>query len=228
MSSRIGADAVNPSVVARLDAVRVDRHRITILRDLSLEVAAGEVVGVLGANGSGKSTLLEVLATLVRPTSGTVELFGRRLDPAGQRAVRPRIGLVGHTAALYDRLTLAENLRLVARLIGQPAERADAALAEVGLERAAHRPAVACSQGMRRRADLARVLLTRPGLVLLDEVHAGLDRDAAALVDDVVRAVAGRDGGACVLVSHEPDRLSGLCDRRVRVRSGRVEAEEPV
>lgn len=222
----MGVDVVNSSVVARLDAVRVDRHRVTILRELDLAIAAGEVVGVLGANGSGKSTLLEVLATLLRPTSGTVELFGRRLDAAGRRAVRPRIGLLGHTAALYDRLTLAENLRLVARLIGQPAERADAALAQVGLERAADRLAVACSQGMRRRADLARVLLTRPGLVLLDEVHAGLDRDAAPLVDDVVRTVAGRDGAACVLVSHEPDRLAGLCDRLVRVRSGRVETEE--
>ena len=222
----MGANAVNP-VVARLDAVRVDRHRVTILRDLKLQVAAGEVIGVLGGNGSGKSTLLEVLATLIRPTSGTVELFGRRLDAAGRRAVRPRIGLVGHTPALYDRLTLAENLRLVARLIGEPAERADTALAEVGLERAAHRPAVACSQGMRRRADLARVLLSRPDLMLLDEVHAGLDRDAAPLVDAAVRAVAGRDGAACVLVSHEPDRLAGLCDRLVRVRSGRTEAEEP-
>lgn len=224
----MGAGAVNGALVAQLDAVRVDRHAVTILRDLSLGVAAGEVIGVLGANGSGKSTLLEVLATLVRPTSGTIELFGRRLDPAGRRAVRPRIGLVGHTAALYDRLSLAENLRLVARLTGRSAEQADAALAEVGLDRAAGRPAVACSQGMRRRADLARVLLTRPGLVLLDEVHAGLDRDAVPLVDDVVRAVAGRDGGACVLVSHEPDRLAGLCDRVVRVRAGRVEAEEPV
>lgn len=218
---------MDPSVVARLDAVHVDRHRVTILRELDLVIVAGEVVGVLGSNGSGKSTLLEVLATLVRPTSGTVELFGRRLDASGRRAVRPRIGLVGHTAALYDRLTLAENLRLIARLVGEPDERADAVLAQVGLERAADRLAVACSQGMRRRADLARVLLTRPGLVLLDEVHAGLDRDAAPLVDDVVRTVAGRDGTACVLVSHDPDRLVGLCDRLVRVRSGRVEAEEP-
>lgn len=213
--------------VARLDAVRVDLGRVPVLRDLELVITPGEVLGVLGPNGSGKSTLLGVLATLVRPAAGTVELFGRRLDAAGRRAVRPRIGLVGHTPALYDRLTLAENLQLVARLTGHSVDQVDAALAEVGLARAAHRPAAACSQGMRRRAELARVLLIRPSLVLLDEVHAGLDRDAAPLVDDLVRAVAGREGAACVLVSHEPARLAGLCDRLVRVRSGRVEAEQP-
>lgn len=195
-----------------------------MLRDLDLEITAGESLGVLGANGSGKSTLLGVLATLVRPSAGHVELFARRLDAASRREVRPWIGLIGHASSLYDRLTLAENLRLVARLTGRTEQRAERVLAEVGLARAAHRPAGGCSQGMRRRADLARVLLTAPRLLLLDEVHAGLDSDAAPLVADVVRAVTARDGGACVLVSHQPDRLDAICDRVVRVRAGAVEA----
>ena len=208
--------------VARLAGVRVELHRTVVLRDLELDVTGGDVVGVLGANGSGKSTMLGVFATLVRPTSGRVELFGRPVDATTRHELRPRIGLVGHAPALYDRLTLAENLHLVARLTGRGTAAADAVLAEVGLGGAAHRTAVGCSQGMRRRADLARVLLTRPDLLLLDEVHAGLDPSAAPMVADMIRTVTGR-GGACVLVSHEPDRLAGICDRLVRVRGGAVE-----
>lgn len=210
------------SLVARLSGIRVDVHRTTVLRDLDLEVVAGEVVGVLGANGSGKSTMLGVLATLVRPAAGGIELFGQPMSRQARATARARIGLVGHTPALYDRLTLAENLRLVARLTGRGEGHADAALARVGLSGAAHRPAVGCSQGMRRRAELARVLLTEPDLLLLDEVHAGLDADAVPLVADIVGSVTGR-AGACVLVTHEPDRVGGLCDRLVRVRGGLIE-----
>lgn len=212
-----------PSLAARLVGVRVDVQQATVLRDLDLSVRSGEIVGVLGANGSGKSTLLSVLATLVRPSAGLVELFGTTVDARTRPVLRPSIGLVGHAPALYERLSLVENLRLVARLTGHPEARVDAVLAEVGLVRAADRPVASCSQGMRRRAELARMLLTRPRLLLLDEVHAGLDRGAAPLVDDLVRSVAGRDGGACVLVTHEPMRLTGVCDRVVRVIGGRLE-----
>lgn len=208
--------------MARLKGIRVNVHGATVLRDLNLDVAAGEVVGLVGSNGSGKSTLLAVLATLARPVAGTIELFGAPPEGANRRAAQRRIALIGHACALYDRLSLEENLRLIARLTGRPAGHVDAVLTEVGLARVARRPSIACSQGMRRRAELARVLLTRPDLLLLDEVHAGLDRDAAPLVDRVLTETAAR-GGAGVLVSHEPDRLAAISDRTVRLRSGRIE-----
>ena len=200
----------------------MDLHQAPVLRDLDLCLEPGEVVGLMGANGSGKSTLLSVLATLVRPTAGTVELFGRQIDATSARAARLRVALVGHSAALYDRLTLEENLRLVARLTGRSRRRVPEVLADVGLARAAGRPAIACSQGMRRRAELARVMLTEPDLLLLDEVHTGLDYDAAPLVGRVLAEVCAR-WGAGVLVSHEAGRVSDLCDRTVGLRSGRVE-----
>ncbi|GAA1851461.1 ATP-binding cassette domain-containing protein [Pseudonocardia alni] len=200
----------------------MDLHQAPVLRDLDLCLESGEVIGLMGANGSGKSTLLSVLATLIRPTAGTVELFGRQIDATSARTARLRVALVGHSAALYDRLTLEENLRLVARLTGRPRRRVPEVLADVGLARAAGRPAIACSQGMRRRAELARVMLTEPDLLLLDEVHTGLDYDAAPLVGRVLAEVRSR-WGAGVLVSHEAGRVSDLCDRTVGLRSGRVE-----
>lgn len=211
---------------ARLDGIAVSAGRTPILRDLDLELHAGEAIGVLGGNGSGKSTLLRLLATLVAPSAGRGEVLGREMGGPGAVAVRPRIALVGHQPALYPQLTLAENLRFVARLTGRDERAAGRALAAVGLAGAADRRAESCSQGMARRTELARVLLTAPSLLLLDEIHSGLDRDAVGLVDEVVAGVRGR-GGACVLVSHEPDRLTGVVDRLVRIADGRARPEQP-
>lgn len=207
--------------LARLDGVAVSVQRVPVLRGLDLRLGAGEVLGVLGANGSGKTTLLHLLATLIAPSAGSGQVLGAALGGPECVTVRSRIGLVGHQPALYPQLTLAENLRFVARLTGRPAHAADHALTDVGLGGAAQRRADRCSQGMQRRAELARVLLTEPLLLLLDEIHAGLDHDAVGLVDEVVGWVRGR-GGACVLVSHEPDRLTGLSDRLVRIGEGRA------
>ncbi len=207
--------------LARLDGVTVSAGRTPILRDLDLRLRDTEVLGVLGANGSGKTTLLRLLATLAVPCAGRAEVLGHELGSPGAVAMRPRIVLIGHLPALYPQLSLAENLRFVARLTGRDESFADRALALVGLTGAAGRRAESCSQGMARRAELARVLLVEPSLLLLDEIHAGLDRDAVGLVDEVVARVRGR-GGACVLVSHEPDRLTGLVDRLVRIVDGRA------
>ncbi|TQM09874.1 heme ABC exporter ATP-binding protein CcmA [Pseudonocardia kunmingensis] len=208
--------------LVRLDRVAVTLGRTPVLRDLDLRVGAGEALGVLGANGSGKTTLLHLLATLVTPAAGRGEVLGRELGSPDAGETRPAIGLVGHLPALYPQLSLAENLRFVARLTGRENRAADRALNAVGLGGAAHRRAERCSQGMQRRAELARVLLTQPSLLLLDEIHAGLDRDAVGLVDHVVAGVRGR-GGACVLVSHEPDRLTRVVDGMVRISDGRAE-----
>ncbi len=118
-------------------------------------------------------------------------------------------------------MTLAENTRFVARLAGHGEDKADAALAAVGLARAAERRAIESSKGMLRRAELARALIQEPHLLLLDEAHAGLDAEAVGLVDAVASQVAA-NGGAAVLVSHEPDRLA--VDRSVQLVDGTLEA----
>jgi heme exporter protein A len=193
---------------AELVGVSVVVRRSPVLRGVDLVVAGGEVVGLVGANGSGKSTLLKVLAELVTPGAGSVR-------------VRGPVALFGHAPALYPQLTLRENLRFVAGLAGLGGEAVDEALEAVGLAGAAGRRAEQCSHGMRRRADLARALLTKPALLLLDEVHTGLDASSAGLVDVLVDSVR-RDGGAAVVVSHEPDRLGRIADRVVHLVDGRL------
>lgn len=202
-------------------------ERTPVLRDLTMRVASGEAVGLVGANGSGKSTLLRLLATLLPPAAGTGLVLGARLGTREVERVRPAIALVGHAPALYPRLTLAENLTFYCRLTGRSPDVAEAALTKVGLGRAADRPADRCSHGMLRRAELARVLIASPRLLLLDEAHAGLDRGSAGLVDVVVEEVR-ECGGAAVVVSHERHRLDGIVDRVLEIADGSLRsADQP-
>jgi ABC-type multidrug transport system ATPase subunit len=136
-------------------------------------------------------------------------------------AIRPRIGLVGHEPALAGHLSLAENLHLVADLAGVGRDAADAALAAVGLGGAADRLVVHCSNGMKRRAEFARIRLTAPKLLLLDEAHVGLDPDAIRLVAHTAVAVTA-GGGAVVLVSHERERAAEIVHRSIELRDGTV------
>lgn len=206
-------------VAAHLVDVSVTVERTPVLRGLCLTVESGETLGVVGGNGSGKTTLLRVLSTLLPPSDGCGWVLDARLGSRECAAVRPRVAMVGHAPALYAALTLRENLHLVARLLGAGTERADAALQRVGLAGAGARRVQDCSHGMVRRAELARVLLSAPSLLLLDEAHSGLDATSAQLVDAVLADVRAR-GGAAVVVSHDRTRLRGLTDRVVEVSGG--------
>jgi ABC-type multidrug transport system ATPase subunit len=207
--------------LVQLRGIGVRMGDTPILRGLDLEVTPGQVVGLVGANGSGKTTLLRVVATLLPPTGGSGTVFGADLGGYDTFAVRHRIGLIGHTPALYPNLTLEENTTFSARLAGAGAESVADALEQVGLAGARHRRAVQCSHGMQRRAEFARLLITKPDLVLLDEAHAGLDRHAADLVAFIVDGVRRRNGGA-LLVSHEHNRMEPLADTVLELRDGGV------
>jgi heme exporter protein A len=193
--------------LVELDDVGVSFGPTAVLAGVSLRLDPGQVVGIAGPNGSGKTTLLTVVATLIPPSSGGGTVLGARLGSPDARAVRPDIGWSGHEAGLYPDLTLAENIRLWADVAGRDRAQADAALEAVGLAGAADRRAALSSNGMQRRVDLARLLMTSPRLVLLDEAHAGLDSDAEVIVDEIVRRAVARDGGA-LLVSHDAERLA--------------------
>lgn len=210
-----------PGAAVSLVGVDVDVAGAPVLRGVDLAVGPGIAVGLVGPNGSGKTTLLRVLATLLRPAGGAGHVLGAELGTAAVTEVRPSIVLIGHVPALYPRLTLAENLRFLARLTGRPAGKVGEVLEAVGLGAAADRRAAQCSQGMLRRVELARARLFEPLLLLLDEAHSGLDQASVGLVDAVVGDVRRR-GGTAVLVSHDPGRLVRLVDRVVEMDSGRV------
>jgi heme ABC exporter ATP-binding subunit CcmA len=199
--------------------------RFPALAGADLEVDSGEVLLLSGPNGAGKTTLLRLCAGLLSLRAGEAEVLGvdLRTEP---RRVRRAVALVGHETFCYDDLTVAENVRFVARATGGTTADADAALERVGLERVAGVAHARLSQGQRRRLSLANALARRPRLLLLDEPHAGLDEQGRGVLEDVVRSAAG-DDCTVMLASHELDLARSLCTREVRVVAGQVHPSSP-
>ncbi len=209
------------TAIVSLSGVAVRAGAVPILRDVDLVVHPGEAIGIFGANGAGKTTLLRLVATMTRPSEGTGTVFGADLNGPNRFEVRPRIGYIGHTPGWYPELTLAENMGFIADAMGVDKERIGACLDAVGLSGAKTRRADRCSHGMQRRAEFARVLMTEPDLLLLDEPHSALDADAVDLVDRLVEQTIERDGAA-VLVSHDHGRVESLADRILRIEGGTI------
>ena len=192
-----------------------------ILRDLDLVVGPGEAIGVTGPNGSGKTTLVRTAATLVAIDRGAGAVLGADITRPGL-ATRRSIGLIGHQPSLIPELTLMENLEHITRLAGVDEARIPRALDVVGLAEAADRRADACSFGMRRRIEIAHLLISRPRLLLLDEAASGLDEAARALIAALVESVLEREGG-CIVVSHDQAHLLELCSTVRTLSGGRLE-----
>ncbi|MEX2181271.1 MAG: heme ABC exporter ATP-binding protein CcmA [Gemmatimonadaceae bacterium] len=191
-----------------------------VLRGISLRVAPGEIVGLLGANGSGKSTLLRIFATLLRPNGGTARVSGA--DVTGDAdAVRRRVGFLAHSTGLYEDLTARENLKFAATMLGRAPGDLDALLERVGLTPVADRRVRGYSAGMQRRLSLARLLLASPRVLLLDEPYSNLDADGIALMNTMLRGAAA-SGAAALVVLHETAPAAGLLDWTVTIADGRI------
>jgi ABC-type multidrug transport system ATPase subunit len=197
---------------------------LAAITQVSLQVGTGESVWLRGSNGSGKSTLLRVIATAISPTYGGGTVLGHDLTRSRAR-IRATTELVGHNTRLYDELTATENLHFVCDLLGLDPAGVPAALERVGLAEVATVRAGNFSQGMRQRLVLARCLVRRPRLLLLDEPYAGLDPDARVVVDDLL-AESGRAGRTVLIASHEapPEQL---VHRTVVMDGGRLSGEDP-
>lgn len=193
-----------------------------VLRGVDLHVGEGEFVTLVGPNGAGKSTLLRIVATLLRPTSGEVRIGGWPL-PSHANRVRRHIGLVSHQSLLYRDLSAAENLSFFARLYGLPDanERVQAALRQVGLLARQRDPVGTFSRGMVQRLTIARATLHEPDVLLLDEPYTGLDQEASALLDELLRreTAAGR---TVLMITHDLGHGLGLSDRLVILHHGRI------
>ncbi len=209
-------------VVDLRDAV-VLLGRFPALAGVDLRVDAGEIVWLAGPNGAGKSTLLRLCAGLVPLQSGSATVLGHDLG-ADRRAARRSVGLLGHATGLYDELTPRENLIFWARALRADPNAVEAALDRVALiDRVRDLPVSQLSEGQRRRASLAAMLLRRPQLWLLDEPHAGLDAGARDLVDALCREAVAV-GATVVFASHESDRARLLATRTVTVSGGMASA----
>jgi heme exporter protein A len=195
------------------------------LAGVSASLRAGQTLAVLGPNGAGKTTLLRVLATLLLPHSGSVRVLGLEL-PARAHEVRSQLGMLGHDTLLYRDLTAHENLTFYARLYGVPdgEQRIAEMLGVTGMSRRAGEPIRSLSRGMAQRVAVCRAVLHRPAVLLLDEPHAHLDPQAAALVEPLI----GRAARATrVLVSHDVERALAEADRVLALRDGRALVDAP-
>jgi daunorubicin/doxorubicin transport system ATP-binding protein len=194
---------------------------------VDLKVAMGEIYGFLGPNGAGKTTTIRMLATLLRPDSGTARVFGHDVVREAD-AVRGRVSLTGQFASVDEDLTGLENLVLIARLLGhsraQSKARARELLDAFGLTDAASRQVKKYSGGMKRRLDIAASIVVTPDLMFLDEPTAGLDPRSRNQVWDIVRTLAA--GGTTVLLTTQYlDEADQLADRIAVIDRGKVIAE---
>jgi len=217
--SRVGGSAP----CARVDQVSKLFGSFAALRQVSVDLELGRCYVLIGENGAGKSTLLRILAGLLHPTHGTVRLFGGH-DP---HDARERVGYMSHAPMLYDELTGQENLEYFRKLYPGRAclEPADA-LRQVGLDPALPRLLGQYSQGMRQRTSLARVLLSMPELLLLDEPFSNMDVESAhQMVELLARFRQGNR--TIVITTHQRELAAPIADWVLRLQAGRVASFEP-
>ena len=212
------------SYCARLDRVSRLFGAFAALRQVSVDFLPGRCYVLLGENGAGKSTLLRILAGLLRPSFGTIRVFENQ-EPHQARA---RIGYMSHAPMLYDELTAQENLRYFASLYpGRKCLTPDEALTQVGLDPTLQRPFGHYSQGMRQRTSLARVLLSSPELLLLDEPFSNMDVESA---QQMVKLLSGfrHSNRTIVLTTHQRDVAAPIADGILTLHAGRIASFEEV
>ena len=206
--------------------------RVHVLKGISLEVAAGEAVGLVGPSGSGKSTLLMVMAGLERPDAGRIAIEGTELGGLDEDALARfrgrRVGIVFQAFHLVPTMTALENVALPLELADTPDAhaRAEAELRAVGLGDRLHHYPAQLSGGEQQRVAIARAIAPDPAILVADEPTGNLDEATGRQIVELLFALKRDRGATLVLVTHDPG-LARLCDRTVRLRSGRIEAPEP-
>lgn len=232
----------------RFEGVEKRYGALAAVRGVNLQIDPGEVVALLGPNGAGKTTLLRIAALLVRPTVGKFfidtnlgsaasggagtarDSSSRDTDSDGANfppeAVKGRIGMVAHSTLLYDGLSAAENLNFFAKLYGvsNPGARVKMLLEDCGLAERAASLVRTFSRGMRQRLAIARALVGRPSLLLLDEPYSGLDQQGR---EWFARALAALHAAGCTIVlsTHARNEIARVVTRAVRIEGGRVVAD---
>jgi len=198
------------------------RYRDVLAVDsLDLDVRRGEIYGFLGRNGAGKTTTIRMLLGLIRPSGGEVEVLGRRIVP-GETSVFGRIGYLVESATAYPNLTVRENLDIQRRLTGSPAASIAETIALLNLEAYADRVSGTLSLGNKQRLALARALLHKPDLLMLDEPANALDPAGIVEVRELLRKLADERGVTVFMSSHILAEVAHLADRIGIVHEGRL------
>ena len=194
----------------------------TCVDRLSLKVPEGAVYGFLGLNGAGKTTTLKMLLGLVHPSEGSVRLLGHELTPRTRLAVLREVGSLIESPSYYGHLTARENLEIVRRLRGLPAEEIDEALRTVRLDGQVKKPVNHFSLGMKQRLGIAAALMGRPRLLLLDEPTNGLDPSGIQEMRELIRSLPSRYGMTVIVSSHLLGEIDQMADHVGVIRQGRL------
>ena len=207
----------------------------TVVHDVSLDVASGEVVGLLGPNGAGKTTCFYMIVGLIAADGGRIELDGENLSrlPIHRRA-RRGLSYLPQEASIFRKLTVEENIRAVLELQFDAAGKAfssariqellEGLLSDLSIEKLRDNPAPSLSGGERRRVEIARALATQPRFILLDEPFAGIDPIAVIEIQRIISFLKGRGIGV-LITDHNVRETLGICDRAYIISDGRVLAE---
>jgi len=215
-------------------AVTIEIHNLTkryntqpVLNNLSLTIANGEFCVLVGANGAGKTTLLRILATLIRPDSGEVQING--IPISSDPTLRQKIGYLGHQSLFYGDLNARENLLHYTRLYQLPnsEETIRQSIEAAGLTLQQHKPLRTYSRGMQQRLAIERSLIHNPALLLLDEPYTGLDQEAAEGLDERLGRLS-MQGCTLLIVAHRPQRLLKTASHIAWLRDGRIHQKTPV
>jgi len=217
----VNNSATVPTPAVRIDALRVRRGKRVVLDGFDLELTRGGVVGLLGPSGSGKTTLMRSIVGVQTVEGGTVTVLG---EPAGSAPLRHRVGYVMQNAGTYDDLTVRQNLRYFARVLGAPASDVDRVLLETDLVSHADELVGALSGGQSSRVSLASALLGAPELLVLDEPTVGLDPVLRVELWTLFRGLADR--GVTLLVSSHVMDEATRCDRLLLLRDGELLADD--
>ena len=218
--------------VTRNNDFTIEVHGVTksfgyhlVLRGIDLQLKRGEFLAIFGRNGAGKTTFLKVLATLLKPSSGSVRLAGLDLNDNSMEIQR-KIGVVSHQTFLYDELTAYENLRFYGRMYDVPdlEERVHELIAKVGLTSRIHDRVRTLSRGMQQRLAIARAMVHDPSILLLDEPETGLDQYASAMLRELLVTFDAEER-TVVMTTHSLERGLQMGNRTVILSKGRIAYE---
>lgn len=195
---------------------------VTALRSIDLTIPAGECVALFGRNGAGKTTLLHIAGSLIASFEGSAEIFGQRVRRADSEH-RRAVGLVLHDTCLYLDLSVLDNLRFFARLyrVADPEARVRELLTQFELEARAHSIARELSRGMKQRLSLARALVHRPAMLLMDEPFTGLDELSSQALSSLLEKFVA-DGGTVLMSTHDVERAFHIATRAVILENGAI------
>ena len=217
-----GNSIISPAWVIEAQGLTKSFNNHLVLRGVDFTVGQGESVVIFGPNGAGKTTLIKLLATIMNPSSGSISVDGLNLKKNAEE-VRRRIGVVAHQTFLYGNLTAYENLEFYSRMYDVPGrkERICEVVTMVGMTARLHDRVGTLSRGMQQRLSIARSLLHKPTVMLLDEPETGLDQQTTSILWDVLQT-EGERKRTIILTTHNLEWGLELCDRLLILAQGKI------